>query len=125
MVTVTQTLRVASITIPNSTQEGMMPPRRRTSAREPISSIDNSLTEGRAEVERGTTRCDWIRSSTQYECATLLLKGAPPIPISVYSATATSGSDCKSRLLFRFQSGENQFRFSAVCEGFGSPPQKD
>jgi hypothetical protein len=60
--------------MPNKTQEGIIPPRRRTSVRVPIRSIEISCIDASEEFERGTTLCDLIRSSAQYVFATLLLK---------------------------------------------------
>src|SRR6185369_6068917 len=71
MFTVTQTAKVASKIIPKTTQEGIIPPRRRTSVRVPMISIEICCTEGSALV-RGATRCDLILSSIQYVFATLL-----------------------------------------------------
>src|SRR6185436_13496501 len=71
MFTVTQTAKVASKIIPKTTQEGIIPPRRRTSVRVPMSSAEICCTEAR-ELVRGVTRCALIRSSTQYVFATLL-----------------------------------------------------
>src|SRR6185436_15706742 len=71
MLTVTQTARVASKIIPKTTQEGIIPPRRRTSVRVPMISIEICCTEAKEPV-RGATRCDLILSSTQYVFATLL-----------------------------------------------------
>jgi hypothetical protein len=67
--TVKQTAEIANKNIPNKTHDGIIPPRRLTSAREPISSTDISCI---AAVARGDTRCALMRSSTQYELATLL-----------------------------------------------------
>jgi hypothetical protein len=71
MFTVTQTAKVASKIIPKTTQEGIIPPRRRTSVRVPMISMEICCTEAR-ELVRGVTRCDLIRSSIQYVFATLL-----------------------------------------------------
>ena len=62
--TVTQTAKVASKIMPKTTQEGIIPPRRRTSVRVPMISIEICCTEA-IELVRGVTRCDLIRSSTQ------------------------------------------------------------
>ena len=64
MFTVTQTAQVASKIIPKTTQDGIIPPRRRTSVRVPMISIEICCTEVR-ELVRGDTRCDLILSSTQ------------------------------------------------------------
>jgi hypothetical protein len=69
--TVKQTARVASKIIPKTTQDGIIPPRRRTSVRVPIISCEICWTEAREEPARGRTLCDSIRSSTQYVFATL------------------------------------------------------
>src|SRR5262249_59457811 len=58
--------------IPSITHDGMMPPRRRTSARVPIIYRESSLTVGRVETVLGNPRCERMRSSTQYVFATLL-----------------------------------------------------
>jgi hypothetical protein len=66
MFTVTQTANVASKIIPKTTHDGIIPPRRRTSVRLPIISIEICCTEAReAFVRRGKARCDLMRSSTQ------------------------------------------------------------
>jgi hypothetical protein len=66
MFTVTQTAKVASKIIPKTTHEGIIPPRRRTSARLPMISIEICCTEANeAFVCRGITRCASMRSSTQ------------------------------------------------------------
>jgi hypothetical protein len=66
MFTVTQTAKVPSKTIPKTTHEGISPPRRRTSARLPMISIEICCTDAsEAFARRGNTRCDLIRSSTQ------------------------------------------------------------
>jgi len=77
MLTVTQTAKVASKIIPKTTQEGIIPPRLRTSVRVPIISIEICCTEAKEPPARGETRCDWIRSSTQYVLATLLTSHLP------------------------------------------------
>ena len=64
MFTVTQTAKVARRIIPKTTQEGIIPPRRRTSVRVPRISIEICCTEAN-EFVRGVTRCVLIRSSTQ------------------------------------------------------------
>ena len=74
IVTVTQTANVARITIPKITHAGIIPPRRRTSARVPMRSSETALACDSAAVCLGATRCDLIRSSTQYVFATLLKK---------------------------------------------------
>jgi hypothetical protein len=51
--------------IPKITQDGMIPPRLRTSARVPIMSNEISRTGAKGEAALGTTRCERIRSSTQ------------------------------------------------------------
>jgi hypothetical protein len=51
--------------IPKITQDGMMPPRRRTSARVPMMSNEISRTGIKGDVARGVTRCDLILLSTQ------------------------------------------------------------
>lgn len=51
--------------MPKMTQEGITPPRRRTSAGLPMMSSEISFTEAKGEGARVTTRCDLIRSSTQ------------------------------------------------------------
>ena len=51
--------------IPKTTQEGIIPPRRRTSVRDPRMSIEICCTEASEELLRGATRCALIRSSTQ------------------------------------------------------------
>src|SRR6185503_14758495 len=71
MFTVTQTAKVANKIIPKTTQDGIIPPRRRTSVRVPRISTEICCTEAR-ELVRGVTRCALIRSSTQYVFATLL-----------------------------------------------------
>src|SRR4029079_13088168 len=71
MFTVTQTAKVASKIIPKTTQDGIIPPRRRTSVRVPRISTESCCTEAR-EFVRGVTRCALIRSSPQYVFATLL-----------------------------------------------------
>jgi hypothetical protein len=60
--------------IPKTTQLGIIPPRRRTSARLPITSSEIFGTGAKEVIARGTTRCERIRSSTQYEFMTLLTK---------------------------------------------------
>ena len=65
MLTVTHTARVASRIIPNTTQEGMIPPRRRTSVRLPMMSSEICWTVATEGLTLGATRCDLIRSSTQ------------------------------------------------------------
>jgi hypothetical protein len=66
MFTVTQTAAVASKIIPKTTHEGMIPPRRRTSARLPMISAEICCTEAKESfVRRGNARCDLMRSSTQ------------------------------------------------------------
>jgi hypothetical protein len=77
MLTVTQTDRVASKIIPKTTQEGIIPPRRRTSVRDPRISTEICCTEASEELAREATRCDLIRSSTQYVFATLLTSHLP------------------------------------------------
>jgi hypothetical protein len=62
--TVTQTAKVDRRIIPKTTQEGITPPRRRTSVREPRISTEICCTEA-SELVRRATRCDLIRSSTQ------------------------------------------------------------
>jgi len=74
IVTVTHTANVASMIIPKMTHDGMIPPRRRTSAGVPIMSDEMSRTGAKGEASLGATRCDRIRSSTQYVFATLLKK---------------------------------------------------
>jgi len=64
-VTVAQTASVASIIMPKITHEGMIPPRRRISAREPSSSTERSRTGANGDTARDATRCERIRSSTQ------------------------------------------------------------
>jgi hypothetical protein len=66
MFTVTQTANVARRIIPKPTQEGMIPPRRRTSARDPIRSSETSRTTAKEDVVRGIARCALIRLSIQY-----------------------------------------------------------
>ena len=85
IVTVMQTLNVASIIIPRITHDGIIPPRRRTSVRVPISSIESSLTVGKVDPVRGITRCERMRLSTQYVFATLL-KEHLPVRGSVFPA---------------------------------------
>ena len=66
MFTVTQTAKVASKIIPKTTHEGIIPPRRRTSVRLPMISIESCCMEAIEEfARRGNTRCDLMRSSTQ------------------------------------------------------------
>jgi hypothetical protein len=66
MFTVTQTANVASKIIPKTTHEGIIPPRRRTSARLPIMSSEICCTDAiEAFALRGITRCALMRSSTQ------------------------------------------------------------
>jgi hypothetical protein len=65
IVTVTQTANVARMIMPKITQDGMIPPRRRTSARVPIMSNEISRTGAKGEAALGATRCERIRSSTQ------------------------------------------------------------
>jgi hypothetical protein len=80
MFTVTHTARDANKIIPKTTQEGIIPPRRRTSVREPMISTEICCTEAR-ELVRGVTRCALILSSTQYVFATLLTSHLPvPLP---------------------------------------------
>jgi predicted site-specific integrase-resolvase len=64
-ITVAQTANVASMIMPKITQEGMIPPRRRMSAREPISSSEISRTGASGDTARDGIRCERIRSSTQ------------------------------------------------------------
>lgn len=92
-VTVTQTANVARIIIPKTTHDGMIPPRRRTSARVPIISSEISRTGAKTgakeDTARGATRCERIRSSTQYVFMTLLkthLQVRLLIPILFYLA---------------------------------------
>jgi preprotein translocase subunit SecB len=56
IVTVTQTANVPRMIIPKTTQDGMIPPRLRTSARLPIMSKEISRTGAKAEVALGATR---------------------------------------------------------------------
>src|ERR1700752_2861409 len=80
MFTVTQTAKVANKIIPKTTQDGIIPPRRRTSVRVPRISIEICCTEA-SELVRGATRCALIRSSTQNVFATLLTSPLPaPLP---------------------------------------------
>jgi hypothetical protein len=66
MLTVTQTAEIASRIMPKTTHEGIIPPRRRTSARLPMISAEICCTEAKeALARRGNTRCDLMRSSTQ------------------------------------------------------------
>src|SRR6185369_13966450 len=76
MFTVTQTAKVANKIIPKTTQDGIIPPRRRTSVRVPRISTEICWTEAR-ELVRGVTRCALMRSSTQYVFATLLTSHLP------------------------------------------------
>jgi hypothetical protein len=64
MFTVTHTASVASRIIPKTTQEGIIPPRRRTSVRVPRMSKEICCIEAK-EFVRGATRCALMRSSTQ------------------------------------------------------------
>ena len=65
IVTVAQMAAVATMIIPNMTHDGMTPPRRRTSAGDPIISCEISRTDEKGDVARGATLCARIRSSTQ------------------------------------------------------------
>jgi hypothetical protein len=51
--------------IPKITHDGMIPPRRRTSARVPMMSNEISPTGAKGVAALGATRCERIRSSTQ------------------------------------------------------------
>ena len=63
--TVTHTANVASMIMPKTTQEGITPPRRRTSLRLPMISAEICCISGVDTLDFRTTRCDLIRSSTQ------------------------------------------------------------
>src|ERR1044072_6591237 len=76
MFTVTQTARVARRIIPKMTQEGIIPPRRRTSVRVPRISIIICCTEAN-QFARGASRCALIRSSIQLEFAASLTSHLP------------------------------------------------
>jgi hypothetical protein len=77
IVTVTQTANVPNIIMPKITHDGIIPPRRRTSACVPMMSSETARAWDNAADCRGATRCDLIRSSTQYVFATLLKKHLP------------------------------------------------
>jgi hypothetical protein len=51
--------------MPNTTHDGISPPRRRTSERVPTISDEICRTEVNEAPVRGNTLCDLIRSSTQ------------------------------------------------------------
>jgi hypothetical protein len=55
-VTVTQIAKVARMIIPKTTQLGIIPPRRRTSARLPITSSEIFGMGAKEVIARGTTR---------------------------------------------------------------------